>query len=36
MVKEVFSLGGAISGLVPPPVEERMRERFSKIKHKGA
>ena len=36
MVKEVFSLGGNISGLVPPPVEARMRERFSKIKHKGA
>jgi pantetheine-phosphate adenylyltransferase len=36
MVKEVFSLGGAISGLVPPPVEARMRGRFSKIKHKGA
>jgi len=36
MVKEVFSLGGNISGLAPPPVEARMRERFSKIKHKGA
>jgi len=36
MVKEVFSLGGNISGLVPPPVEARMRGRFSKIKHKGA
>jgi pantetheine-phosphate adenylyltransferase len=36
MVKEVFSLGGNISGLVPPPVEARMRGRFSKIKQKGA
>jgi pantetheine-phosphate adenylyltransferase len=36
MVKEVFSLGGNISGLAPPSVEVRLRERFSKIKHKGA
>jgi pantetheine-phosphate adenylyltransferase len=36
MVKEVFRLGGAISGLTPPPVEARMRVRFSQIKHKGA
>jgi pantetheine-phosphate adenylyltransferase len=36
MVKEVFSLGGNISGLVPPPVEARMRGRFSRIQHKGA
>jgi pantetheine-phosphate adenylyltransferase len=36
MVKEVFSLGGNISGLAPPPVEARMRGRFSQIKHKGA
>jgi pantetheine-phosphate adenylyltransferase len=36
LVKEVFSLGGNISGLVPPPVEVRLRRRMSKIKHKGA
>ena len=36
LVKEVFSLGGNISGLVPPPVEARMRRRLSKIKQKGA
>ena len=36
MVKEVFSLGGNISGLAPPPVEARMRGRFSQIKRKGA
>ena len=36
MVKEVFSLGGNISGLAPPPVEARMRGRFFQIKHKGA
>jgi pantetheine-phosphate adenylyltransferase len=36
MVKEVFSLGGNISGLAPPSVEARMRGRFSKIKQKGA
>ena len=27
LVKEVFALGGSISGLVPPVVEARMRER---------
>ena len=36
LVKEVFGLGGNISGLVPPSVEARMRGRFSQIKHKGA
>jgi pantetheine-phosphate adenylyltransferase len=36
MVKEVFSLGGNITGLAPPSVEARMRGRFSKIKQKGA
>jgi pantetheine-phosphate adenylyltransferase len=36
MVKEVFSLGGNISGLAPPSVEARMRGRFIQIKHKGA
>ena len=28
LVKEVFGLGGAVSGLVPPPVEARLRERL--------
>ena len=28
LVKEVVSLGGNIAGLVPPPVEQRLRERF--------
>lgn len=27
LVKEVISLGGNISGLVPPPVEERLKRR---------
>jgi pantetheine-phosphate adenylyltransferase len=36
LVKEVFSLGGNISGLVPPSVEARMHRRMSKTKHKGA
>ena len=29
LIKEVFKLGGSISGLVPPVVEERMKQRFS-------
>jgi pantetheine-phosphate adenylyltransferase len=32
LVKEVISLGGNISGLVPPSVEVRLRKRF--LKHK--
>jgi pantetheine-phosphate adenylyltransferase len=28
LVKEVFGLGGNIVGLVPPPVEARLRKRF--------
>ena len=36
LVKEVFSLGGSISGLVPPSVEARMHQRMSKTKLKGA
>ena len=36
LVKEVFSLGGSITGLVPPPVEARLQRRLSKSKHKGA
>jgi pantetheine-phosphate adenylyltransferase len=36
MVKEVFSLGGSISGLAPPAVEERLRRRLSKTSRRGA
>src|SRR4051794_2311729 len=36
LVKEVFGLGGNISGLVPPSVEERLRRRMSHFKLKGA
>ncbi len=28
LIKEVFKLGGSISGLVPPDVEQRMKQRF--------
>jgi pantetheine-phosphate adenylyltransferase len=28
LVKEVFHLGGAITGLVPPHVEKRMKEKL--------
>ncbi|MEZ5426018.1 MAG: pantetheine-phosphate adenylyltransferase [Pyrinomonadaceae bacterium] len=30
LVKQVFTLGGRIEGLVPPLVEERMREKLNK------
>jgi pantetheine-phosphate adenylyltransferase len=30
LVKEVFGLGGSIEGLVPPPVEVRLRKRFGR------
>ncbi|HEX5708615.1 MAG TPA: pantetheine-phosphate adenylyltransferase [Pyrinomonadaceae bacterium] len=30
LVKEVYALGGAIDGLVPAPVEERMRRKFNR------
>ena len=30
LVKEVFGLGGNIEGLVPPPVEVRLRRRFGR------
>jgi pantetheine-phosphate adenylyltransferase len=36
LVKEVFGLGGKITGLVPPSVEERMQRRMSKISNRGA
>jgi pantetheine-phosphate adenylyltransferase len=29
LVKEVFQLGGALTGLVPPIVEKRMKEKMS-------
>lgn len=32
LVKEVVSLGGNISGLVPPFVEDRLRQRIPKYK----
>jgi pantetheine-phosphate adenylyltransferase len=35
LVKEVFSLGGSITGLVPPSVEERLKLRLPKISSKG-
>jgi pantetheine-phosphate adenylyltransferase len=34
LVKEVFSLGGNITGLAPPSVEARLRNRL--IQQKGA
>jgi len=36
LVKEVFGLGGKITGLVPPSVEVRLQRRLSKTKRKGA
>ena len=30
LVKEVFQLGGAVEGLVPPVVEKRMKEKMRK------
>jgi pantetheine-phosphate adenylyltransferase len=36
LVKEVFSLGGSISGLVPPSVEQRLKRRMTKLRKKGA
>jgi len=36
LVKEVYGLGGNISGLVPPSVEVRMHQRMSKSNDKGA
>ncbi|MGC8891513.1 MAG: pantetheine-phosphate adenylyltransferase [Candidatus Saccharicenans sp.] len=29
LVKEVFQLGGCVKDLVPPPVEEALREKFN-------
>jgi len=36
LVKEVLGLGGSITGLVPPTVEERLRRRMANSKTKGA
>jgi len=30
LVKEIFQLGGAIDGLVPPVIERRMKEKMNK------
>ncbi len=35
LVKEVFGLGGNISGLVPPSVEARLKRRLAKSNQKG-
>ena len=36
LIKEVFGLGGNISGLVPPSVEQRLQRRMKKNKPRGA
>ncbi len=36
LVKEVFNLGGNISGLAPASVEARMRDRLARTKLRGA
>jgi len=36
MIKEVFSLGGRVSGLVPEAVEARLREKFAGRGPEGA
>ncbi len=36
LVKEVFGLGGNITGLVPPSVQARLERRLPKIQLKGA
>ncbi len=36
LVKEVFGLGGNISGLVPRSIEERLRRRMANTNTKGA
>jgi pantetheine-phosphate adenylyltransferase len=35
LVKEVFRLGGSITGLVPEHVEERLRKKFSEASRQG-
>lgn len=36
LVKEVFGLGGNVTGLVPPTVEARLERRMANSKRKGA
>jgi pantetheine-phosphate adenylyltransferase len=31
LIKQVFTLGGAIDGLVPPSVEAKMREKINRL-----
>jgi pantetheine-phosphate adenylyltransferase len=33
LIKEVFMLGGAISGLVPPIVEQRLQQKQASLRH---
>ena len=35
MIKEIFSLGGRVSGLVPEMVERRLREKMSKARDRA-
>jgi pantetheine-phosphate adenylyltransferase len=35
LVKEVFSLGGNVSGLVPPAIEARLAQRLKQIEMEG-
>jgi pantetheine-phosphate adenylyltransferase len=32
LIKEVFSLGGRVSGLVPETVERRLREKYGAVR----
>ena len=32
LVKEISNLGGAVTGLVPPIVEKKMKEKFQRMK----
>lgn len=32
LVKEVFQLGGTVEGLVPPYIEERMKEKMNQVR----
>ena len=34
LIKEVFSLGGEVRGLVPPSVEVRMQEKSGRVHHR--
>ena len=36
LIKEVFRLGGAVSGLVPPVVEQRLRQKQASIEDRLA